>query len=151
MRTVLTFESSAFNTSEPRPYFINPECYGDDVARWLGERLRAAGARADEAPGQEDFGWYFEYDVPEGRHGVVLGYRPPDGDALGTWIGWVERSRGLVGSLLGRRRHGIAPAALDALHRALTGAAEIRNVRWHHRADFDAGREAAGQPSPHSA
>lgn len=151
MRTVVTFQSSAFNTSEPRPYFINPECFGDDVARWLGERLRAGGMRADEAPGQEDFGWYFEYDAPEGRHCVVLGYRPPDGDEPGAWIGWVERSRGLVGSLLGRRRHGISPAALDALHEALAGAAEIRHVRWHHRADFDRGREETGTASPHDA
>ena len=151
MRTVVTFESAAFNTSEPRPYFVNPECYGDDAARWLGARLRAAGVKADEEPGQEDFGWYFELEVPQGRHCCVLGYRAGDQDSRGTWVAWVERSRGLLGSILGRRAKDIAPSALDAIHSALAGAPEIREVRWHHRADFDAGREDAGRPSPGAA
>ena len=33
MRTVATFRSAAFNTSEARPYFINPGCFGDDLAK----------------------------------------------------------------------------------------------------------------------
>ena len=151
MRTVVTFESSAFATREPREYLINPESYGDDVARWIGARLRAAGVRADDAPGQEDFGWYFDFDVPEGRHCFIVGFRPGDADVPDAWIGWVERHRGFVASLFGRRGHGIASSAVDALHRALAGASEVRNVRWHRRADFDAGREEVGTPDPYGA
>jgi hypothetical protein len=61
-RTLVTFKSSAFNTSEPKPYFINPGCYGDDVAKWLTRELRGRGFKTDEEPGQEDFGWYFNFE-----------------------------------------------------------------------------------------
>ena len=37
IRTVVTFQSSAFNTSERKDYFINNCCYGDDVARVIAE------------------------------------------------------------------------------------------------------------------
>jgi hypothetical protein len=43
IRTVVTFESSLFNTSDPKDYFINPCCFGDDVAVWLAQQLRAKG------------------------------------------------------------------------------------------------------------
>jgi hypothetical protein len=35
MRTIATFNSDAFNTTEEKDYFINPSCFGDDAARWL--------------------------------------------------------------------------------------------------------------------
>jgi hypothetical protein len=45
MKTVATFQSSAFNTTVTKDYFINPECFGDDLARWLITRLRATGTK----------------------------------------------------------------------------------------------------------
>jgi hypothetical protein len=53
MRTFVTFESDAFNVTEHRDYFINPCCYGDDLAKWLIARLCAHGIRADAEPGQD--------------------------------------------------------------------------------------------------
>jgi len=38
VRRNVIFQSTAFNTSQPKDYFINDCCYGDDVARWLMER-----------------------------------------------------------------------------------------------------------------
>ena len=135
MQTVITFESSAFNTSENKEYFINPGCFGDDLAKWLIAALRNAGLVTDAEPDQEDFGWYFEFNVPEGRHCVVLGFRPEDPEPNGCWIVWLERSRGLLGSLLGGRQRGIAPTAVAALDAALR-APEIRNLQWHNKKDF---------------
>jgi hypothetical protein len=158
MRTMVTFESRGFNVSEPRDYFINRCCYGDDVAKWLIARLRARGIAADSEPGQEDFGWYLLFDVPEGRHCCVVGYRPADGADPGVWLAIIERHRGFIGSVLGRRNRGIAASATAAIHAALTAAAaeadagaganEIRNVRWHLKDDFDHGREELGSPEP---
>jgi hypothetical protein len=42
-RTVVTFESTAFNMAEPKDHFINPCCFGDDLATWLIEELRKQG------------------------------------------------------------------------------------------------------------
>jgi hypothetical protein len=44
----LLFSTDRFNLSQPRPYFINDCCYGDDAARWLSERLRARGCNVTE-------------------------------------------------------------------------------------------------------
>ena len=63
MKTVAVFESRAFNHTEPKEYFINPCCFGDDLARWLMEELAQQGIGVDDEPGQEDFGWYFEFSI----------------------------------------------------------------------------------------
>lgn len=128
MRTEASFQSAAFNTNEVRPYFINPSCFGDDVARWLMARLREMGIETDDEPGQEDFGWYFDFEVQGLKHCCVLGYRPGEPD--GVWLLWLERSRGLVASMLVSRDLGVQPAAVDAINAVLVNAAEIRSVRW---------------------
>ena len=99
MRTVVTFKSAAFNVTEPKEYFINSSCFGDDVAKWLISELRKRGVKTDEDPGQEDFGWYLNFEVAGTGHTFVIGHRPGNETEAGVWIGWLERSRGLVGSL----------------------------------------------------
>jgi hypothetical protein len=148
MRTLVTFESAAFNTTQARDYFINPGCFGDDTCRWLMERLRQAGVTTDAEPGQEDFGWYFGFAVPEGEHCCVVGFRPGDSEsAPGTWIAWIERERSFLGSLVGGRNRGIASAAVSAIHKALS-APDVGNVRWHKRSEFDRGQEQHGSKDP---
>ena len=135
MRTVATFHSSVFNTSEEKHYFINPGCFGDDLARWLIARLRSAGATTDDQPGQEDFGWFLTFVAPQGPHTCVIALRPGAG-----WVIWTERRRGLLNSVLGGRGRDVAPSALMLLHGVLATAPEVTELRWHHRPDFDAGR-----------
>lgn len=149
-RMVVTFKSSVFNVSEARAYFINPSVFGDDVARWLAENLRSNGYQAAEAPGQEDFGWYFCFSVAGIEHCFVVGFRPGDNSNEGLWIGWLERSRSLVASLLGARKRGVQPAAVRAIHEILTRSPEIRDVRWHLQRDFDSGHEEMGTAEPFS-
>ena len=148
MRTLVTFRSSAFNTSEPRPHFINANCFGDDLARWVIEHLRTLGVSVDDAPRQEDFGWYFEFEVPDGKHCCVLGFRPMDDPSESNWVAWIERSRGFLGSAFGLRKRGVALAAVSALHAVLANHSEISNVRWHEQRDFDAAREEFGTATP---
>ena len=144
IQTVVTFQSTAFNVTETKPYFINPSCYGDDVAKWMIAELRKNGVKTDDAPDQEDFGWYFGFQVAGGEHTFVIGFRPDDK----TWIGWLERNRGFARSILGLRKRGIDPSAQQVLHSALLGSPEIRNVRWHFHGDFDKGREERGTLNP---
>jgi hypothetical protein len=151
MRTVFTFQSSAFNTSAARDHFINPACFGDDVARWLAAGLRERGCQAVSEPEQEDHGWYLEFDVPEGRHCCVVGFRPDDTPGEECWIGWVERSTGFFASLTGGRNRNIAASALEAVHGVLSGASEIQQEQWYRRQDFDAGREDGGASTPNTA
>src|SRR5277367_3377963 len=111
-RTVVTFESTAFNMTEPKEYFINPCCFGDDVAEWLIGELRKQGLKTDEKPDQEDFGWYLDFEEVTGiGHTFLIGHRPTGETEAGTWIGWLERSRGFIGSILGGRNRRIQPLA----------------------------------------
>lgn len=64
------------------------------------------------------------------------------------WVGWVERSRGLLGSLLGLRNMRIRPAAVRAVHTGLFGAPEISGIAWHERSSFDRSDEGNGSPTP---
>jgi hypothetical protein len=138
MRTEVRFESDAFNTTEAKPYFINDCCFGDDVCRWLIGELRGRGVETAAEPGQEDFGWYFTFEAGGAEHCLVLVLQPADGDDPARWIGEIERSAGFISSILGGRRRGISPAALQAIHDVLSSSPAIRNVSWHE----------AGAPAP---
>lgn len=148
IRTVVTFKSAAFNTTEAKGHFINPGCFGDDAAKWLMGELRKKGVKTDDKPGQEDFGWYLNFDAAGTSYTLVIGYRPGGEAGDGTWIGWLERSRGPIGSLLGARKRGIDPSATEMLHSIFSGSPQIRDVRWHFRHDFDKGQEERGTSVP---
>ncbi|HEY5986068.1 MAG TPA: hypothetical protein VIV12_06725, partial [Streptosporangiaceae bacterium] len=102
-------------------------------------------------PGQEDFGWYLTYRPGNAPHQFVLGYRPGDAKDLPLWLGRVERNAGPLASLFGARSRGIEPAALEVIHDVLSGAEFVSKVRWHRKADFDAGNEAAASTRPDAA
>jgi hypothetical protein len=53
-RTVVIFNSTAFNMAEPKDYFINPCCFKDDVAKYLIGELRNQSVETDEKPGPDD-------------------------------------------------------------------------------------------------
>lgn len=148
VRTIVTFQSSAFNTSEPRDYFINDCCYGDDLARWFIDELRERGIQTDTEPGQEDFGWYFGFRVGDTDYQVVLGYRAGQNENDGVWIGWLERKLGFVKSVLGRRKYGIRADAACVLHEVLSSSPNICNIRWQNQRDFDAGNEQNARTTP---
>jgi hypothetical protein len=81
------------------------------------------------------------------RNDSVEASRRIDMPLPGTWIGWLERKRGLIGSMLGGRRRGIQASVAQAIHQILTGSPVVREVRWHFRRDFDSGVER-GTSSP---
>jgi hypothetical protein len=148
IRTLVTFKSPAFNTTERRDYFINDHCYGDDVARALMEQLRSRSIPTDAEPGQEDFGWFFGFRVGDTDYQFVIGHRPADGRDPAVWIGWLERKAGLVGSLFGARKRGIHADGVTAVHSAISTLPQVGGIRWHRKEDFDAGREELGQIDP---
>src|SRR6185312_16833361 len=56
--------------------------------------------------------------------------------------------RGFVASMFGGRKRGIQPTAARGIHEILSNSPQIRDVRWHFRRDFDAGREKWGRLPP---
>ena len=147
-RTTVVFRTTAFNTTTQKPYFLNPGCFGDDVSRWMIAALRQRGVKTAEEPGQEDFGWYMLFEVDGQEHCFVLGYRPGDTEHEGDCIGTLERSRGLVGSLLGRRQIGVNPKAVQLVHELVSGLPDVSDICWHHEKKFKAGIEDEGATTP---
>lgn len=137
-RTIVTFASKRFNETLPQSHFINRHCYGDDLARSMIGVLRATGTATDDLPTQEDFGWWFRFQGGTHPHCFIVGYRPPDdgNNDEGLWIGSVERDRGLLGSIIGKRKTGIELVAVRSIHTVLV-ALELRNIMWHRESVFD--------------
>ena len=102
------------------------------------DQLRAKSYEVSDAPGQEDFGWYFTFQVSDIEHSFVIGHRPGGDNEEGLWIAWLERSRGFLPSLVGARKRGIQPIA-QVIQEILSGSSQIRDIHWHFARDFDAG------------
>lgn len=143
MRSVVTFKSDLFNLTESRDYFINPDCFGDDLAKWLIARFKAGGIEVDDEPGQEDFGWYFHYVVYGAPYCLVIGNEGGEG-----WFLVVERECGLLASMFGGRHKNIAPAPIEVVRRALQAEPRITDVQWFHWRQFQRGRLTNGAPDP---
>jgi hypothetical protein len=137
LRTQVRFIAEGFNKTEPRDYFINACCFGDDVAKWLMGELRKKGLALDDEPGQEDFGWYFGFQVNGVPYQFIIGSI----EESPYWLGWIERDRGFLASILGGRRRGIDPAAAQLIQEILSQSGRISDIRWWHWREFDRDNE----------
>jgi hypothetical protein len=139
VNTVATFVTERFNTTVTKPTFINPGCFGDDLALWLGEELRRDGFSVGGNPVPEDFGWAVSFDVKKRRYWAVIGYVPRN-----AWYIAVER-RGPM-AMFSPRFRAIPDDAVDAVKRVLVRGADIRDLQWHSARDFFKGLAIAGSP-----
>jgi hypothetical protein len=143
MRSVVTFKSDLFNLTEPKEHFMNPSCFGDDLAKWLIQRFKEKDIEVEEEPGQEDFGWYFHYLSEGTLHCLVIGNE--GGEA---WYLVVERHCGLLGSMFGQRHKKIVPAAIELVHTTLHEEPRITDVEWFHWRQFRRGQLTDGASVP---
>ena len=56
MNREVSFCSSLFENKEVKPHFINDRCFGEDLAKWLIDKL-AGNEFSFNEPYQEDWGW----------------------------------------------------------------------------------------------
>lgn len=127
----ILFETDRFNLSDVKEHFINPCCFGEDLAQWLGEKLTEKGA-IPSAPGQEDWGWYLFVEQGSHRYFVGVGGNPAEGIAArndGEWRIMVERRRSLWDRLRGRNRITNADPILAMIEDILRQQADIRNIK----------------------
>ncbi|MFO0581847.1 MAG: hypothetical protein U0229_06230 [Anaeromyxobacter sp.] len=129
MNREVHFKSDAFNTTEQKPTFVNPGCYGDDVCRWMIEKLAPRGhVKSGTEPIGEDFGWAFEFSVDGVSYFFVVGHRPDYPDEPGDWIAWVERAS-LLAKLTFRSKQ-VSPKAIEVVNEVLSSSPDIRDLRW---------------------
>jgi hypothetical protein len=126
----ILFETDRFNLSEVEDHFINPCCFGEDLAQWLREKLTEKGA-IPGALGQEDWGWYLFVEQGSERYFVGVGGNPTEGAAArneGEWRIMVERKRSLWDKLRGRNLITDADPIFAMIEDILREQADIRNI-----------------------
>ncbi len=145
-RNHVTFVGVGFNTTEDGEEFINPGTFGKDVGEWLACELRGRGFTVDEEVGQEDFGWYITFTGTSGtEYDFCIGLYEHENE---KWLGWAERSCGLLKTVFGRREKGIIKEDLLALDEILYASDRISDVKWHFKGDFMRGNEEVGSEQP---
>src|SRR5262249_19161373 len=134
----LLFETNRFNLSEVKEHFINPCCFGEDLANWLRAKLSERGIEVDE-PGQEDWGWYVR--AKHGECWYFLGMSGnadesgPDKDE-GEWRIMVEEGKwqfpgeGLWQRLRGKTKNCDAAVMKRFIFEILEREPDFRNVRY---------------------
>lgn len=145
-RAVVTFSSPAFNMTETRDHYVNPECFGDDVALWFIEEMSTRG-HPTAAPGPEDFGWHILFGDEPSPHCLVISHLLDDSDRF-LWFCEVERHVGFWKSLMGRRTRAVTESAVDLVHDVLSQSPMIHQIRWYYHDLCMPGRTGREAPRP---
>ena len=147
LRTCVTFTSNAFNVSISKPEFVHPENFGDDVARWFMTKFHDRQIGFDEEdPSQEDHGWYVTFRLNGLLYDLVASYAPTN-DAQ-RWLLSLERSVGLLRSMMGQRRRGVTIEAVQLINDILQASAECQDVKWLFFSDVRRGNLQNGSDDP---
>ena len=125
-RMIVTFRSTAFNTSAPEKHFVSRRAYGSDLANWLIHELDQRDAAVEPMIGQKDAGWLVRFRFRGTSYDFVAQYRSPD------WVGMLERRRGIVGRLFHRKQKDVEFCALRLIDAVLSSSELISDIRWHY-------------------
>ncbi len=126
----ILFETDRFNVSEVKEHFINPCCFGEDLAEWLRQRLAQKGLIAG-APYQEDWGWEMLTQRDSEQYYLgVSGYRTEGaaGKNDGEWRIMVEKKRSIWDKLRGRNAITEGESILTIIEDILREQADVRNL-----------------------
>ena len=126
----ILFQTSRFNLSEPKTYFINECCFGDDLAKWLVSKLPEVGVQPDE-PYREDWGWEFHARAGGCRYYVGVGGLS-DGDPAdrnrGEFRIMFTKRRTVWDRLLGRKKLRPNEAILKAVETLLARELDFTKI-----------------------
>jgi hypothetical protein len=128
----LLFRTDRFNLSKVGQHFINPCCFGEDLAAWLQGKLRERGVEVGE-PYQEDWGW----ELPV-RNGEQSYYLCMSGNAdqsstnpdQGEWRIIIEKKRSLWHRLTGAGIIARDDAMLALVAEILRSGSGIRDLQF---------------------
>jgi hypothetical protein len=130
----IMIETDLFEHREVKPNFINPNCFGEDFARWLRQELAHfsdSGMELSE-PIQEDYGWGLWASYGKDRFWVALSY-VGDGpqEAPAQWIVSVAYDPGLnlAKRLFHKPDQQVLGRLRDRIRQILTSNIAIKMVR----------------------
>jgi len=123
---IVTFRSTAFNTSTPEKHFVSRRAYGSDLANWLIYELARHDAAVEPTIGQKDAGWIVRFRFCGATYDFLARYRGPD------WVGLLECRRGIVGRLFRGQQKNVEFDAVRLIDAVLSSSELISDIRWHY-------------------
>ena len=126
-RMIVTFRSTAFNTSTPEKHFVSRRAYGSDLANWLIHELSRRDAAVEPMIGQKDAGWIVRFRFRGATYDFLARYRGgPD------WVAFLERRRSILGRLFHGQQKNVEFDALRLIDAVLSSSELISDIRWHY-------------------
>jgi len=99
------FRTQRFNLSITNAHFINRDCFGEDLAAWLKDKLIDRGRDVPQL-GQEDWGWYLKVKCDKESYFLGMNGIPIETDQnqkdFGEWRIIVKKNRS-IGQWLGNK------------------------------------------------
>jgi len=130
------FETDQFNVSVVHDHFVNPCCFGEDLAAWLQSKLADRGIQAGKQ-GQEDWGWYLQVEFQKNSYFLGMSGNagePETGSNQGEWRIIVELKRSLYDRIKGRNKIGEDDPMLRVIGDILAKEPDFKNI---HRETYE--------------
>lgn len=126
----LLFRTGRFNLSQVHEHFINPCCFGEDLAAWLRTKLAEEHIRVSE-PDQEDWGWYLR--AKQGNHSYFLAISGNSANGTnrdyGEWRIIVEKQRSIWERVTGKGKIAESDPMLEAIRKILPQQEDFLDLR----------------------
>ncbi len=126
----ILFQTNRFNVSEVKEYFINPCCFGEDLAEWLRQQLAKKGSQHRHAlPRRLGLG----NACRAGLSGLFLGGNRISSEGAvdkndGEWRIMVETRRSIWERLRGKNKISESDPILSIIEDILREHADVRNI-----------------------
>lgn len=150
LRTAIRFTSPVFNSTEVKDSFINPCCFGEDVAKFVTEKWKGAGYEVGELC-QEDWGWSAQLKYGEQWYYLNISLYSdtpgPPSKPPAFFLMFVEKNVGFWKSLFSKESKNVEPEFLLQLHAVLSGNSEIEDLSWCYE-DENYEDPGSGSPTP---
>jgi len=124
------FRSSNFNLSKVRKHFINPCCFGEDLAAWLVPKLAVRNIQTAK-PYQEDWGWELPATCGNDAYYLCMSGNADNSGAPkdeGEWNIIVEKRRSFWQRLTGKGRIVTDDPLVRLIEEILIDEPTIRNL-----------------------
>ena len=127
----IPFRTNRFNLSQVSEDFINPCCFGEDIALWFRAKLGEQHYDVS-SPWQEDWGWQLSAKREPNRYRLSFSGNSK-GDSQdpndGQWRIIVEKRRSIADRIHGRGKIGVNDAFVQTIENMLKSEPQIRDVR----------------------